>query len=71
MKLLLDFQLKNIAHVIRGNGEMNLRNTNVHLWDIVKMDYWECRKEKVVEVILGLKTVKLGENINVDRNRRV
>lgn len=71
MKLLLDFQLKNIAHVIRGNGEMNLRNTNVHLWDIVKMDYWEYRKEKVVEVILGLKTVKLGKNINVDRYRRV
>lgn len=50
---------------------MNLRNRKEHLWDTVKMGYWECRKEKTLGGILGLKTVKLGENMKVYRNRRV
>lgn len=40
---------------------MNLRNMKGHLWDIVKMGHWECRKEKTLGGILGLKTVKLGK----------
>lgn len=45
---------------MRENGkiEMNLRDMRGHLWDIVKVDNWECEKEKTLGGILGLKTVK-------------